>query len=117
MQKGDVGENYVLANEFLTEKELYGVIAKLVQASPPRFVIPRWFEPVHLFWYQIREFIALLLGKKPAVACDGMKLQYEDRYFDSTKARKELGWVPRVSFEQAMEDAVEFHRKLEQKSN
>jgi len=32
------------------------------------------------------------------------------RYFDSSKARKELEWVPKQSFEDAIRKAIKFYR-------
>jgi len=102
MAKGKTGERYILANENLTYKEIFTIIAEVVGRKPPRFYIPKSIlVPV--------SYIGDILG---IFAPDTFKdfnsstvsFGYTTQYVTAKKAIKELGFKQtpvRVAVEKA----------------
>ncbi|MFA6130765.1 MAG: NAD-dependent epimerase/dehydratase family protein [Patescibacteria group bacterium] len=109
MERGVVGENYIFANEFYTCFEMQSIIARILKVDPPRFIFSMALKRFYIGWFWLVE---MLFGKKATQAWQAVALQCEHRYFDSTKARRDLGWVPQVSFSQAIREAFDFYRKM-----
>jgi len=40
-----------------------------------------------------------------------LKESFGYKYFNNSKAQKELGWIPQVEFKSAIADALEFYKK------
>ena len=65
---------------------------------PARYVV-MFFEAVH---YRF--------GRKFKYSSAAINFKFKNRYFNSTKARKELGWKPKISFEKSIKKAIKFYR-------
>jgi nucleoside-diphosphate-sugar epimerase len=108
MKKGKSGENYILANEFLTYLDLFNIIAKVLRVKKIEKVLPFWMLPPMKFFSLIVENI---FGTKSPVTSASTDFKFRFRYFDSSKARRDLGWKPQQFFENAMRESIQFYRK------
>jgi dihydroflavonol-4-reductase len=105
-ERGRIGERYILGGDNLSLAEILGRIAALTRRSPPmlRLPIPAVW-PVAL----AAEGIARLTGREPFVTLDGLRMARKKMFFASTKAMRELGYVPRPA-EVGLADAVAWFR-------
>lgn len=110
-QYGRIGERYIIANEYVSNKDLYGMAAKECGVPPPR-LIPHGVAYA-VAW--VSERICKLLGKKDYfVSTDAVYLGDVFKQLDSSKARRELHWNPRPIAE-TVRDAMAWFKEREGK--
>jgi dihydroflavonol-4-reductase len=91
MEKGRVGERYILAGEDLTLKQLFDLTADLSGLRAPRFKAP---VPVLRVAAALMELAAQVTGMRPMLdrsQVDEFAGKYA--YFSSAKAQRELGYT------------------------
>ncbi len=111
MKKGESGENYILANEFFRYKKMFETISGLVDSQKIKYVLPFWWRFISIPIIRNFEFIFNFFGKNFSYSADSFLMRFQFRYFDSSKARRELGWKPKVSFEESIRQAIQFYSK------
>ncbi|MBD2136292.1 NAD-dependent epimerase/dehydratase family protein [Anabaena sp. FACHB-1237] len=102
LEKGKVGDRYILGNQNLTLKQLLEKLSEITNIPAPKTVIPPWI-PLTVAW--IDETILAPLGKIPTVPLDGVRMAQQKMYYDSSKAIRELG-IPQSSLDIALKNAV-----------
>jgi len=102
--KGRVGERYILGGENLTLKNILFLIAKISGAKPPKFKTP---YAVAYAFAAIDSARAGLFGGEPLAPLDAVRMARHYMWFDSSKAKRELGYSPRPA-EEALKDAVRY---------
>jgi dihydroflavonol-4-reductase len=103
LEKGRIGERYILGNKNLTLKEILGILENVTGLKAPRVRLPIWEA---LFASYCDEFIAgRVLRQSPTIPVAAVKTSRKFRHFDCTKAIKELG-LPQTPIESALETAV-----------
>jgi dihydroflavonol-4-reductase len=108
LEKGRIGERYILGNRNLTLKEIFSILEGISSIKAPRVRIPIWFA---LFIAYMDEFVSgRVLKKNPRVPLAGVKTARKFRHFDCSKAIQELG-LPQTPVEEALEKAVEWFRQ------
>lgn len=104
---GRVGERYIIANEFIRNRDLYGMAVAQRGNKPPR-LIPL---PVAYAMAWIFERLFRLLGKKDyLLRTDAVYLSRVFQAMDNSKARRELHWNPRPVAE-TVRDAVAWYAR------
>jgi dihydroflavonol-4-reductase len=106
LEKGRVGERYVLGGENMLLKDILGLVADVVHGRPPMIRLPEavvW--PIAL----VMEKLAPVLGVAPMMTRDHLKMARKKMFYASTKAESELGYQPRP-VRLAVEDAVAWFR-------
>jgi len=96
------GKVYNLSNDqSITQKVFFSTIAKEIGVTAPRIRVP--YFPLYLAAY-VAERIALLSNNRilPFLTRHGVKLYGADNRLSIDKARRELGYAPRVSLMQAL---------------
>ena len=106
LEKGRIGENYILGGEDVRLKDMLGVIAPLVGRKPPRVQLPR--GPLYPLAYGA-EAVARITGKEPFLTADALKMSKYHMFFSSAKAKAELGFAARP-YVKGIEDAVTWFR-------
>jgi dihydroflavonol-4-reductase len=107
LDKGRIGENYILGGEDVRLKEMLAVICPLAGRKPPRVRLPR--GPLYpLAWCS--EVVARFTGKEPMLTIDALNMSKNHMFFSSKKARDELGFTARP-YQRAIEDAVIWFRQ------
>jgi dihydroflavonol-4-reductase len=99
---GRIGERYIIANEFISNKDFY-TLAAAERGNPPPKLIPLRAACVAAW---IAERVFKILGRKDSlVSTDAVYLSNVFQRMDNGKARRELGWNPRPIAE-TVRDAV-----------
>ncbi len=104
LQKGKMGDRYILGNQNLTLKALLDQLADLTGLSAPPYSVPGWL-PMSVAW--LDEKILAPWGKPPAVPLDGVRMAKQYMYYDASKAIRELG-LPQTPIRIALTDAVDW---------
>jgi len=107
MERGRIGERYILGGENLTLCDLLTEIARITGRAPPRFKLPA--GPLMPLAY-VNECGARLFGYEPFLHCDSLRMSRTRMFFDDRKARESLGYVTRPA-SLATQDAVEWFRQ------
>ena len=106
LEKGRIGERYILGGENLLLKDLLALVASVVGRRPPRIELP---EAVLWPVATIMEGLARVTGMPPMMTRDHLKMARKKMFFSSAKAMGELGYAPRP-VRAAIEDAVAWFR-------
>ncbi len=113
MKKGKPGENYIIASENLTYLQIYHTIAKLLGKKDITKTCCKPCIYTRYFLSFIWETFLSIFGKKPKNPAFALRTKFKFRYFNASKAKKQLGWKPKVSFKDAMQQAIDFYREHE----
>lgn len=100
--KGRPGERYIIANEYVTAGDFYGMAAGERGTAMPK-LIP--YRTAYAMTWLIERWMRLR-GKRDFMArTDGVYLSQVFREMDNGKARRELGWNPRP-LKETVRDAI-----------
>lgn len=91
-ERGRSGERYLLSGENVTTDQLVEQVAAITGVRGPRFTAPPFL--VHGVVGAL-ELLSRLRGKPPAVTRDVLQILGRFAWYDTSKARRELGWTPR----------------------
>jgi dihydroflavonol-4-reductase len=101
LEKGRIGETYILGGEDVSLRQMLAVIADLAGRKPPTVNLPR--TPLYpIAW--IAEAIARVTGNEPFVTADALTMAKYHMFFSSAKAMRELGYTARP-YREALADA------------
>jgi len=112
MEKGKPGERYILNSDNISLITLFNMVAVSLGQKP---ITKQFNESLYYIFSPVAlvvQNLFRLFGQKPPITQQAVKIGWSHRYFDSSKARKKLGWKPAVSIEQACMDAVKFYREI-----
>jgi dihydroflavonol-4-reductase len=105
LERGRIGERYILGGENLSLRALLGMVAAAAGRGPPRIRL----SPALLWPLALACEAAALAGIEPLVTRDHLRMARKLMYFSSAKAIAELGYAPRRARE-AVRDAVAWFR-------
>ena len=106
MQKGRIGERYILGCKNLMLREVFEILSKLTGIKAPTIKLPR--SAVLPLAY-LNQWLANLTGRPPRIPLDGVKMAKYKMHYDCSKAIRELG-LPQTPPEVALEKAVRWFR-------
>jgi hopanoid-associated sugar epimerase len=106
MERGRVGERYVLGGQDLALRDMLAEIAELTGRRAPTLALPR--APLYPLAYAA-EAVAQVTGKEPMLTRDALKMASHHMFFSSRKAEAELGYAARPHRE-ALADALAWFR-------
>jgi len=107
-----VGETFIIADdEPRSWREIMYAYCDALHAKRPRFSIPA---------YALYPVAAVMMGLWTAFPIPGMppltfyriRVSSQDLYFSNKKAKEVLGWKPRVSFEEGVQNTIEWYRSF-----
>ncbi len=108
LERGRVGERYILGHLNTTQYELNQMIARVVGVSPPRIPVP--FE-IARWGSKLGEWAFVhILRRSPPIPAFFVEVLAHLQYYDCSKAIRELG-LPQSSVENAIRDAVKWFRE------
>lgn len=104
LQRGQVGEDYILGGENISLQRILIEIAMLMGRSGPKVKIkPELLLPLA----QLNEGLSLLTGRTPFLTVAGLKLARQGLVYDVSRAYRELGLQTRTT-EETIKDATEW---------
>ena len=107
LDKGRIGENYILGGADVALETMLGDIAFLSGRRAPSVKIPR--APLFpLAWGA--ELLARVTGKEPFLTADALRMSRYRMFFSSEKARRELGYTARP-YKEGLQDAMTWFRE------
>lgn len=102
LEKGRIGECYIMGNINLSYKEAFTLIAKTTQVKPPRILVPDFLvKCIGL----LGSIYSACTGKKPKISLPMAKASCDGHYFSAAKAVAELD-LPQTPLENAITDTV-----------
>jgi dihydroflavonol-4-reductase len=102
LERGAVGERYILGGANVSFAAMLADIARLMGRKPPRFRIPRTAAMPVAY---AAEALALVTGREPFATVVGIRMAKHHMFFTSAKAERALGFRARP-YLQGIEDAV-----------
>jgi dihydroflavonol-4-reductase len=102
LEKGRIGEKYILGNRNLTLAQIFSVLEKISGVKAPTVKLP--YGPT-LWLARFFRLVSLVTRRPPLVPYEGVKMAAKRMYFDCSKAVRELG-LPQTPVETALSDAV-----------
>src|SRR4029077_855478 len=111
-----VGQAYNLTDgEFVSKRQFIGAIADAMSLPPPTRTPPMWFAWT-VTW--CAEKLAKLKGAKKAPLFNFPRLKFIAYHLDFSiqKAMNDLGYRPRVNFEEAIGETMAWYKKNPQPS-
>jgi nucleoside-diphosphate-sugar epimerase len=103
------GRIYVLAGpRYTTLNDLVALVARELQVAPPRVHLPVW-----PFWTAglLCEAVCVPLGIEPPLYRRRVDFYTKSRAFDTTRARTELGYAPRIDLEEGIHRTAQWYRE------
>jgi nucleoside-diphosphate-sugar epimerase len=103
------GRTYILAGgEYTTLNQLVALIAEVAGVPPPRLYLPVW-----PFWIAgaLCEALSVPIGVEPPIYRRRVDFYTKSRAFDISRARRELGYEPRVALRQGIEQTLNWYRE------
>ena len=91
LEKGKIGENYILGGENVTINELAEAAGRLAKKKPSLWRLP---FPVLKGLSRIELFLSKLQGREPRVTPRSLEIYRHDWAYSSAKAIRELGYRP-----------------------
>jgi dihydroflavonol-4-reductase len=107
LERGQVGENYILGGQDVSLAEMLAAIARQVGRKPPTIRVPQ-APLVPLAW--ANEQCAKLFGYEPFLTLDGLRMSGHHMFYSSARAEAALGYRARP-YEQAVADAIGWFRR------
>jgi dihydroflavonol-4-reductase len=106
LDRGKIGERYILGGQNVQLSEMLTVIANLIGRRPPRVRLPRSaIVPLAL----AAETLARFTGREPFVTMDALRMSRYRMFFTTAKAERDLGFTARP-FTEALTDAIRWFR-------
>jgi nucleoside-diphosphate-sugar epimerase len=107
---GAVGRTYIVTGEEApTLRELVQEIARIARAPVPRLRLPVW-----PFWLAgaLCEAVCVPFGVEPPIYRRRVKFFTNNRWFDISRARRELGFSPRVPLREGLRRTLDSYRSM-----
>lgn len=102
------GRTYILAGpRYTTLEQLVALVAKELNVEPPAFHWPVW-----PFWTAglLCEMVCVPLRIEPPIFRRRVDFYTKSRAFDTTRARTELGFTPKVDLEEGIKRTADWYR-------
>jgi dihydroflavonol-4-reductase len=106
MEKGRIGERYILGSANLMLREVLEILSRLTGVNAPTIKLPR---VAILPLAYLNQWMANLTGQPPRIPLEGVKMAKYKMHYDCSKAIRELGF-PQTPPEVALEKAVKWFR-------
>jgi dihydroflavonol-4-reductase len=108
LERGKIGERYVLGAVNMTLKEILTALAAITGRRPPKIRLPH--NLVLPIAYISEAWARTVGGKEPRITLVGVRLAKKRMFFSTEKARRALGFNPRP-IDEALRDAVHWFRE------
>lgn len=107
IERGKIGECYILGNENLTYKEAFQKIATAIGAKPPKF---KFADSVIISYGAVSSFLGKTFRYAPVLTKELAVISCDTHFYSAEKARKELE-LPQTPIETAAKECFEWFRE------
>lgn len=107
LERGRVGERYILGNQDLTLSEIFRQLETVSGVRAPRIRLP--YRPVYVLAHVCR-ILSWITRREPLIPFEGVKMARRYMFFDARKAVSELG-LPQTPVRDALTEAVNWFRE------
>ncbi|MGO9454460.1 MAG: hopanoid-associated sugar epimerase [Candidatus Binataceae bacterium] len=107
-ERGRIGEKYILGGENLTLKEMLERLARLSGLPAPRVKLP--YAVAYGFALGAEAVSRMVTHRAPRASVTEVRMSRKRMFFDSSKAMRDLGYVP-GPVDDALAGAIEFFRR------
>jgi dihydroflavonol-4-reductase len=104
-QHGKAGERYIIANEFISNRDFFALATAHLGSEPPRMIS---LTTAHRVAWVLERILKLLRRKDFMISTDAVYLSNAFQRMDNSKARRELYWRPRPIAE-TIKDALDWY--------
>lgn len=108
LEKGKIGNRYILGGDNISLKELFSITSLVAGKPGPRFRVPQIVMYVAGFFGEVLAKAGLV--KNPVATMDSVRMASKKMYYNSNLAETELGYTHRPA-EEAVRDAVHWFRE------
>lgn len=108
MEKGRVGERYILGNRNLMLREVFEMLSRLTGVKAPSLKLPR--QAILPLAYLNQWLSDYVTHRPPRIPLEGVRMAKYRMHYDCRKAIRELG-LPQTPPEIALDKAVRWFRK------
>jgi len=109
LEKGQPGRRYILNSENMTYVDFFAMTAELLDIEKIEKKLSRKTRlPIKMFAGALDSLYAIF-GRAAPISSSVIDFTFAYRYFNSERARYELGWQPTKNIRQACEEAIEFY--------
>jgi dihydroflavonol-4-reductase len=109
IEKGRKGERYLLTGKNTNMTEILETIAKITDVEAPQKQIPLGIAKVVS---KIQGLKYHLFGTIPTLSATSIAIMGSGQHLDGTKAKRELGFEAEISFEQGIQKAYNWFKKM-----
>jgi len=115
-EKGKAGEVYIVSGkEVKTLNDCLGLLAKNLEVEPPKKHVSKFLAKTLANYKTLKTKIK---KEKPKALAEYIDKMTANRSFDISKAKNDLGFEPKVDYEQVAKEMVEEYKRMNQeKSN
>lgn len=107
VDKGVIGSTYILSSEgSIAMSEVGKLISETIGKKPVVIPIPAFLM---ICLAAVEETIFIKIGKKPIVTKKNIEATLSNRIYDLSKAKKEIGYEPKVSLEEGIVKTVKWY--------
>jgi dihydroflavonol-4-reductase len=106
-ERGRSGQRYLLSGENVTAEQFLGLAATAAGVRPPRLQPPR---PLLTAVVTVIGLVSKLRKKEPPITPGVLQLIGRNAWYDTTRARSELGWTSRP-LQQTVEETIAWLRQ------
>jgi dihydroflavonol-4-reductase len=108
-ERGRIGERYILGGENLTLEQMLKKLAALSGVAAPRFRVP--YAVAYGFALGAEAVARTLTHRAPRASLTEVRMARKKMFFDSAKARAELGYET-APIDEGLARAIEFFRNM-----
>ncbi|MCK5247996.1 NAD-dependent epimerase/dehydratase family protein [Candidatus Bipolaricaulota bacterium] len=108
LEKGRIGERYILGNKNLTLRDILGVLETITGIRAPNVRIPIWLALGAAYADECVR--GKILKRPPRIPISAVKTARKFRHFDCSKSIQQLGF-PQTPIEESLRQAVSWFRQ------
>jgi len=108
LEKGRIGERYILGNKNLTLRDILGVLEAITGIRAPNIRIPIWLALGAA--YADESVRGKLLKRPPRIPISAVRTARKFRHFDCSKSIQQLG-LPQTPIEESLSRAVSWFKQ------
>ena len=107
------GESFVISDVTMSWKEYTELLCSGIGASPPTFSVPYWLIfPVVWIWEKLWRLFKV--KKPPLLTVYRLSIQRRNWDFNGNKIIEQLGFQPRYSFDEGMQNTFDWYSSISQ---